>query len=610
MGEVSFQNLLGLLWLAPLAAIIVLLYLLKMKRREVRVPATFLWPEKVEEIRANALFQKLRPNLLLLLQLLALCLVVFAYARPQTQQRGLTGEVTVLIVDSSASMGATDVSPSRFEEAKKLARDAIESAHPGDRMALIEAGPTPRVIFPLSSDPAKQLRALESLEVTDAETSVGEALRLAAALVGSIGGARIVLLSDGDFDRVANFSRGKAALVYKAIGEYDDNLAITALGIADTQRGRQLYCGVKNFGTKPMDGTLTLYADGDPIDSFKLPAVAPSSQWGQTVVAKPGARVFEAKLKASDALKADNYAVTLSDPGAALKVLLVGQSDPFLERALSLDPRVTLDHSSEVPTSERAGLGEGVYDIVVFDGVPEEPVKARGVLAFGAAGDPTPVKKTGSASKPTFVSSEPVDLMKAVDLHGVYIDHQERIEVTSVGRSVASSSAGPLIVQAESTGKRQVYVAFEPLDSDFPLQVAFPIFISNALDYLGGASASGALSVNTGRPFTLPWTKDAVLKAPDGSSIRLKATGTTLVVRDTNKVGEYELRLGSSTRPVYASLKSDRESDIKPVKNLSLGGGEVRATEAPLRFADFWKPLALLGLFVLGAEWWVFARRS
>ncbi|CAN5454877.1 BatA and WFA domain-containing protein [soil metagenome] len=610
MAGLSFQNLGGLVWLAPLAAVIVILYLLKMRRRDVRVPATFLWPDKVEEIRANALFQKLRPNLLLFLQLLALALVVFAYARPQTMQRGLTGQVTVLVLDSSASMSATDVTPSRFEEAKKLAREAIQSAHAGDRMALIEAGPTPKVVFALSSDPAKQLRALDPLKVTDSAASVGEALRLAGAIVGPIEGARIVLLSDGDFEPVQNFSRGKAALVYKAIGEFGDNLAISALGVAQTTQGRQLFCGIKNYGTKPMDGKLTVYADGDPIDSLKIPTVAPNSQWGRTVTAPPGAKVFEAKLEASDILKSDNYAVTVSDPGAALKVLLVSRGDPFLERALSLDPRVTLDRATEVPIDEQPGPGDGVYDVVVFDGVDEQPVKARGVLNFGAASTISPVTASGTAAKPTFVSSDKSDLMEAVNLHGVFIDSQQKVSPKDLGKVVAESSAGPLVITSETPGKRQIYVAFEPLNSDFPLQVAFPIFIANALDYLGGSSANGALAVETGRPFTLPWTKDATIDTPNNGSIKLKATGSTLVVRDTKDSGKYTLHLGDTKRTIYATLKNERESDVKPVKELAFGGGQVKSVDAPLRFADFWKPLALLALLVLGFEWYVFARRS
>src|SRR5262249_32710424 len=56
---------LGLL-LVPLA--IVLLYFLKLKRKPLQVPSTFLWRKSIEDLHVNALFQWLRDNVLLLLQ--------------------------------------------------------------------------------------------------------------------------------------------------------------------------------------------------------------------------------------------------------------------------------------------------------------------------------------------------------------------------------------------------------------------------------------------------------------------------------------------------------------------------------------------------------------
>ncbi len=606
----SFQNPAALLWILPLAGVILLLYLLKMKRRDLRVPATFLWPEKVEEIRANALFQKLRPSWLLFLQLLALLILGMAFAKPQTRQSGLAGEVTVFVIDTSASMSATDVKPSRFGEAKRQVMVAVRSAKASDRIAIIEAGPTPRVISPLGSDPGRESSALDALTPTDAEGQVGEAMRLAAALVGGIDGARIVLLSDGDFEKITNFSRGKAAVVFRCIGEMDDNLAISALGTADTPGGRQLFCGVKNTSSKPNGGTLSLYADGKVIDSIKTQTIAPNGQWGRTINAPPGARVFEAKLDAPDFLKSDNSAMAIADPNASLHVLLVTKGDLFLERALALDPRVTLDEAAELPATERSGGGSGHFDIVVFDGVAEEPVKARGVLTFGAVGQSSPVVGTGLISKPKFISSEKKPLLESVDFESVFVDRQTAVTPKTSGEGLAQTSAGPLVVTSQDTNKKQIYVAFEPLDSDFPLQVGFPIFIANALDYLSGGTAGNTLVVKAGQPFSLPITTDAKLTPPSGEITTLKPTGTALVVRECRQVGAYTLESAGYKRTIFATLRSDRASNIRPEKNIDLGGGVVKATESPARFADFWRPLALLCLLVLVAEWWLFARKS
>ncbi len=595
----------ALILFLPLAGVVVALYLLRMRRRELRVPATFLWPAQTEEVRANALFQRLKPSWLLFLQLLALALAVFCLARPQTRQRGLAGEVTVFVLDSSASMGATDVLPSRFAEAKRLAREAILSARAGDRMALVEAGPVPRVVFPLGNDPARQIAALDALEGTDADADVGEAMRLATAVVSGQDGARVVLLSDGDFAPIQNFSQGKAAVVYQNVGKGGTNLGIEALGVTDTPKGRLLFAGLRNYGGQPWETTLTLYADGKAVDSLKLKVAAHSTQ-GHTVAAPPGARLYEARIDPKDVLKADDYAAVSADPAASLRVLKVGGEDPFLERALALDPRVTLDRAATLPPDGGAG-----YDIVAFDGVPSQPTKSRGVLILGKAGPDAPVRVDGAAKRPKFSGSETAPLMKGVDLDGVYIDEIERVSPKGSAEALARSSAGPLVVADRTPIRRTVYLAFAPLQSDFPLQVGFPIFVANALDFLGGTAGGGPLVVAAGKPFSVPVAQgEPTLIDPDGTKTTLKPAGGAATIREARRVGKYELEVDGKRRTVIATLQTPRESNIAPVTQIALRDQPVRSLAAPLRFGDFWRPLATLCLLVLGFEWWLYAKRS
>lgn len=605
MGPLSFGNPGALVLFLPLAAVVVALYLLRMRRRELRVPATFLWPAQTEEVRANALIQKLRPSWLLFLQLLALALAVFCLARPQTRQRGLAGEVTVFVVDSSASMGATDVRPSRFAEAKRLAKEAIESTRPGDQIALVEAGPVPRVVFPLGNDPPRQVSALDALEGTDAEADVGEAMRLATAIVSGREGARIVLLSDGVFEPIRDFSQGKAAVVYRSVGSGATNLGIEALGVSDSPNGRLLFAGVRNYGAQPWETTLTLYADGKVVDSLKMKVAARSTQ-GRTVQAPAGVHLYEARIDPKDALKADDYAAVSADPAAALRVLKVGGEDPFLDRALALDPRVTLDRSATLPADGGAG-----YDIVVFDGVTSQATKSRGTLILGRAGPDAPVEVEGRVKAPKFTGAESVPLMKGVDLDGVYIDSIERVRAKGNGEVVARSVAGPLVVAERTPTRRSVYLAFTPLQSDFPLQVGFPIFVANVLDFLGGDAGGGPMVVQAGRPFAVPAVAgEPTLTGPDGQKTVLRPAGGAATIREARRIGRYVLENAGKKRTVIATLQSPRESDIAPVRQIALANRPVKSLAAPLRFGDFWRPLATLCLLILGCEWWLYARRS
>src|SRR6478609_3056197 len=78
-------------FITPLAGIIaaalsisalLVLYFLKLRRREIVVSSTILWRKAVQDLQVNAPFQKLRRNLLLLLQLLVLAHLCLALSRP------------------------------------------------------------------------------------------------------------------------------------------------------------------------------------------------------------------------------------------------------------------------------------------------------------------------------------------------------------------------------------------------------------------------------------------------------------------------------------------------------------------------------------------------
>src|SRR5947209_11872204 len=91
-----------LLLLVPV--LIVLLYFLKLKRKPLQVPSTFLWRKSIEDLHVNSLFQWLRENVLLLLQILTVLFLIYGVLSFQVHGRENESRHYILIIDNSASM--------------------------------------------------------------------------------------------------------------------------------------------------------------------------------------------------------------------------------------------------------------------------------------------------------------------------------------------------------------------------------------------------------------------------------------------------------------------------------------------------------------------------
>src|SRR5688500_49564 len=108
-----FPTFLNPLAAAIAAAVVIpallILYFLKLRRREMPVSSTLLWKKAIQDLQVNAPFQKLRRNLLLFLQLALLILLLLALARPIINFTPGAGKLAVILIDRSASMSASDI---------------------------------------------------------------------------------------------------------------------------------------------------------------------------------------------------------------------------------------------------------------------------------------------------------------------------------------------------------------------------------------------------------------------------------------------------------------------------------------------------------------------
>ncbi len=593
---------------------VVLLYFLRLRRKNRVVASTLLWENSVADLQANAPFQKLRRNLLLFLQILLLALLAFIIARPFLRLRALSGESEVIVIDGSASMQATDERPSRLAAAKRAASKIVADLSRGDEACVIEAGGRTRVRASFTSNKRVLQAAVNDVTAGDTDTSLRDALALAVSLAKKKRGAEIVLISDGALDPLEDLSLGGERVRFVRVGRGSRNVGITAMDARrdySTRGGLQVFVQITSFAEEPTSFVLEMYHDDSLIEARPIDLPARGSRGVAFADFPFESGLVRAHIDLNDDLAADNSGYAYLLARREVTVLLVTPGNVFLQKALEIDPRVQV---TQVAPKDYTGVGN--YDITVFDGSAPPHLRDGNYLLIHTAADNAPVRITGEVKTPTIVRwSDRHPVTRYVSLEDVAIADALNVQLQTWGVPLVESEATPLVVCGQQGKVKAVFLGFAVERSNLPLRAAFPILIQNCLEWLSASDNSITnRSVKTGEPIPVPTMgrRDPLTVAcPDGSTRKLPVEGDSAVFDGTDRAGLYQVRAGKQVQYAFvANLLSPSESNTKPRGEVTIGDRRVVGGGAVVKAnREIWRPLALLALLILALEWYAYHRR-
>jgi hypothetical protein len=617
----SFLAPLALLAAAVIGPIIVAMYLLKLRREERTVSSTFLWQRMVRDVEANAPWQKLRRNLLLLLQLLLLLLLVLALARPFFRTQGISGRNLILIVDRSASMGATDVGRSRLEAARERAITLVDQLPDGGRATVIAAGGQMEVPAAATTDRRELRAAINGIELRNGGGSdLSQALTLASALAARESDSEVAIISDGNVT-IPPELKVPATVRYFPVGAQGENVAVSALALQPSAAGQLLFAQATNYGANAATRRLDIYLDGALFNAYNL-SLEPGRE--QSIVAEvpPQIKVAEARLNTqdTDALPSDDRAWAASTLGDTLNVRVIGSGNRFLETGLGLLPGV---HVTTVPTSTSTFTQTvGEVPVTILDGVIPAALPPGNLFFIAPTRSTEFFSVTGELEFPVLrplSGDEP--LLQNVSLSEVSVLRAARLAPGSWARVLVDSDGSPLLMAGEREGRRVVVLAFDLHQSDLPLQVAFPLLLSNLIGFLAPGSGAEAAQIFPGQPLALQVDEaitEVRLTLPDNSRVNLPVQNGAAIYADTDALGVYtveEFKDGqpAALRRYTVNLFAPAESKVAPQAELAVqqtSGLQSATTGARDGKQEFWRWLAALALVVLVVEWLVYQRNG
>lgn len=660
-------------WLTPLtgfllgAALIpplVFLYFLKLRRRTQPIACTLLWKRSIEDLQANAPFQRLRRNILLFLQLLALILLGLSVAQPQVQAGELKGGRTVFLIDNSASMTATDLPNgfTRLEEAKRLARERIEAMYggglfggaPGETM-IVAFSDRAEVVARFTNVRQQLIAAIDRIQPTHGETRIDEALKLARAyttnVVDEMGEARPIgepahleLFSDGRIADIADHVLRGESMTYHAIGTLEpDNVAIVSVSVErpyDRPSAVEVFASLLNFNRTEVicDVQLSVNGTARGIREVKIgPAtIDPSTDSlipGRNNVVfvpfeQPRDAVIEVANLRQDHLMADNVAQIVVPPAKRLRIALIDGPSRLRVTRMALESlqleRIEVIQPEEYERLADAGLLEQ-FDVIVFESYapPEGKMPAGRYLSFGPTPPLAGLNDYGAGERQLILANKAEHpVFRFVTLDDLIIDGFRLLQPADDVQVIAEGSRGPAIIALSRGPLHVIHCTFTPVDSTWPLQRGFVNFVSNAVEYLGhigeGLTSQG-LKPGDAITARLPISAtDVQLMMPDGAVERLTPSDPLQFSwGPTRLAGPHVLSwndpgmAGRQSRAFAVNLLSETEGLIAVNPTLQIGLERVEGKlGGGVRYKPLWPWAIGFVLALLMVEWWVYHRKT
>ncbi|MFM9963924.1 MAG: vWA domain-containing protein [Planctomycetaceae bacterium] len=654
----------ALLWLAALIPVVVF-YILKIRLRRVPVSTMLFWRQIYDEQQPRSIWQQMRHWLSLLAQVVLILLLVGALADPFFAWETRQLRRIVLVVDNSASMNATDVSPSRLAAAKDEALRVIRELRFRDELAVITAGGTPRVVCGFSSHGRTLTQAVDDVVATDNPTRVLEAVELARRLLGERQNEHrreIVVLTDrssgGSPEFAAEPNTGEPPVLRRRyFGTNAGNVGITQFQVRRSLSdplGYEILAEVTNASDEAVECRLEIDLNADVVDVVPL-KLTPGQRWSQSFekTSADGGQLM-AKLDRVDALATDNRAWAVLPMREPIQVTLVSEGNLFLQKVFESNPLVTLNRIEPFGRTSIADSRSAAGGLSPFPSVPNAGITVLHrhvpeVLPSGAVLVIDPREscnlwQIGEAIQNPIVHQQDKEssssLLSHVRLDNVVMPEARQLKfVSDEGVKVlARSLAGdPLLAIIERPGRKVLLLTVNLDEGDLPLRTAFPILMMNAMNWwtenrgelreslptgaiteidVAALSRNRSLTLRVGTAGLTPDSesqatnnRSLTLIAPDGRHSALPMGAERFSLGPFDQCGVWRVVDSDTTLLELACNLADRsESDVRvPNADEATTTAVVSANWLSHRPVWFW--LIAVAWLLMAVEWWAYQRR-
>ena len=592
----GFTNLWPLFLLITIP-LLILLYILKRKYREEVISSTLLWNEVYKNTRANTPWEKLRKNIMLLLQIIILLLLILSLMRPFLNFGGKTYKNIILVIDNTASMSAEYGDGTRLDEAKKLAKEFLASTKDDTNTYIIAFDGNSNLLQNGDFDKEVSNDIISSISQSYNSGDINETLSFVKAIGEGIEeDYEVIAITDKDFS-LGDVNGKVVSLANSGVNASIDNISHKFL--EDSVR---VIATITNRGTGDYQGDFSLY-DGEELISVEALDLKEGENKTLTFdLSSIKSETLRGELSRKDMIAGDNTYNHVVGKKKVNKVLIVTEQNLFLEKAFS-----NIQNTEVYKTNNTSNLTSADnYDLYVFDGVTPDIMPSKGSILFinPSSNEFFNVTSGGEGGEAKAVIGE---VSKYLEDTTFTAAKYNSIEIPYYGKGFLNIDEDFIGFKGEVDGRKIAALSFDLHNSDFPLKKEFPILmyelgenlISNGMVYSSNYKA-GEKIIAKGSSLDSSIT----LTYPNGDTEEI-ASGDE--IKEDSQIGVYRLETQDEKELFSVNFPSEKEGNTN-VSNISESENLVNSKSDLKRGLNLSPLIIILAIAVVAFEWIMYKR--
>lgn len=616
--------------LALLSAVpvVIILYLLKPKGKDYRISSNLLWNQLFRNQQSKTFLEKFIHNILMYLQILMILLLVLALMSPYIHREGVSRGNVILVFDTSGSMQHdAGKGRTRMEEALEEAGSLIASSEETAFSIITSDCMGTNLLAVGVRDKESLYKVLHQVECCDGPgnlqgaESVVETLRGAAVeSEGNTSAAEVIVYTDGNSAEeavsFADFFDAQVVVLGDAVSNVANNFlsyvdadsaagpdaaaeANAAAGINSADGGRNIVCAssLTNYSDVDASMEVSLYA-GDRLQEIKQLTIGAGETtlcffeampWrGESLRSEIGSVKFAGKEE-GDSLENDNAAYAIPGQDSQMEAVLIGNGNTYLEKAYQAvtGMHLTKAANESVLLSDMPGDGDAAQSIRIYDaGQTCSEWESVSKMVFCDS-----VNAVDTVER-VLLTVTGCDLTSGLSSFAIGVNETKVYEIPEWGTGFLWAGEECAGYYGEHNGVKTVVAGFDIRESDFPLKAEFPIFMSNALHFLGETALLAGNIYTAG---------DRVLFHPQADF------DVNTLTAETKKAGLYEVEAGGITERYVVRFATGSQSDGRMTAEGTASDTSYSSLLVKKQLRSWVLALVLL---LMAAEWFLYLRQT